>query len=668
MGIIQVLDENLASQIAAGEVVERPASVIKELLENALDAGARRVDVHLEGGGIERMSVRDDGHGMSAEDAPLCFARHATSKLKDIDELRRIGTFGFRGEALAAISSVSRVTLKTRPADEPAAFEVRVDGGNIEYVGDGAAPFGTHLDIRDLFFNVPARRKFLKSPRTEAGHVEQVVRTAALGQPDVAFRLSHEGKTLLDVPEAPLDAPLEHPRRIERAVQCLGKQVRDMLFPFEAATDSLRLSGYVVAPLETRRDFAGVHLSVNGRPVSDRGLSQAVRVAYRTLLEVGRQPILALNMEMDPEWVDVNVHPRKAEVRFSEPRVVQGHLIRLLSDFLSSTPWLSQTSQGRKYTLQAPAASAGESQAAAAVAPELQVASHMRHPPASPATLASANAGIEGQTSEPTADDPSEVHRQRVRQALERFRARKDPGDTQGGATGPAHLSRMGGGRATASARPQPKTVQPAGALETSPGLLRAERFSELRVVGQTGATYLLLEGPDGLVVIDQHAAHERVVFERLREAAASGTPRSQPLLFPMTVNLGPLESAALEEHTQVLLSYGIEMEAFGEGTALLRAVPAGLDGGQAEAIAKDALAELADDGRADSLEELRDRICAKLACHGSVRAGQTLSAEEIRALLRSLDAIDLGAHCPHGRPVVRTVRHDDMAKWFDRE
>ena len=669
MGIIQVLDENLASQIAVGEVVERPASVIKELLENSLDAGARRIDVHLEGGGIERMSVRDDGHGMSAEDAPLCFARHATSKLKEIDELRRIGTFGFRGEALAAISSVSKVTLKTRPPEEPAAFEVRVDGGNIEYVGDGAAPYGTHLDIRDLFFNVPVRRKFLKSPRTEASHVEQVVRTAALGQPDVAFRLSHEGKTLLDVPEAPPNAPLDHPRRIERAVQCLGQQVREMLFPFEAATDSLRLSGYVVAPLETRRDFAGVHLSVNGRPVSDRGLSQAVRVAYRTLLEVGRQPILALNMEMDPEWVDVNVHPRKAEVRFSEPRVVQGHMIRLLSDFLSSTPWLSQGSQGRKYSLQVPTSTQAGAPALGHVSQETEGATRMRQASGSGAALPPARPGEDTKAAPAATDDPSEIHRQRVRQALERFRARKEPGESPYAAKMPSPAPRKSGmGRATPAFSSQANAVRSAAALETSPGLLRAERFSELRVVGQTGATYLLLEGPDGLVVIDQHAAHERVVFERLRDAAASGSPRSQPLLFPMTVNLGPLESAALDEHAEVLLSYGIEMEAFGEGTALLRAVPAGLDGGQAEAIAKDALSELADDGRADSLEELRDRICARLACHGSVRAGQTLSAEEIRALLRSLDAIDLGAHCPHGRPVVRTVRHDDMAKWFDRE
>ncbi|MFZ9889221.1 MAG: DNA mismatch repair endonuclease MutL, partial [Myxococcota bacterium] len=334
MGRIHLLDEALASQIAAGEVVERPASVVKELIENSVDANARHIEVMIDGGGCDRLVVTDDGLGMAPDDAALCFSRHATSKLNDIDDLRRLGTFGFRGEALAAISSVARVTLTTRQADDDVATRVRVEGGHILEVGQVGAPVGTQVELTDLFYNVPARRKFLKTPRTEAGHVDQMMRTLALGQPGIALTLTHEGRRTLEVGAAPVDAPLDHPRRIERAVSCLGEEVRDYLYPIVAETELLTLGGYIVAPLLTRRDLAGVHLSVNGRPVSDRGLVQALRVAFRTLLEVGRQPMCALDLQLPREIVDVNVHPRKAEVRFEEPRRVHSHLIRLVGDFL----------------------------------------------------------------------------------------------------------------------------------------------------------------------------------------------------------------------------------------------------------------------------------------------------------------------------------------------
>lgn len=693
MGRIQLLDDALASQIAAGEVVERPASVAKELLENALDAGARRIEVLLEGGGIDRLCVADDGGGMAADDAALCFARHATSKLRAIDDLRRIGTFGFRGEALAAIASVARVRLLTREAGAAVASEVRVEGGKLVYQGEGAAPAGTRLEVRDLFFNVPARRKFLKSARTEVGHIEQSLRTAALGQPDIAFRLVSEGKTLLDIADAPRGAPLTHPRRVERAVACLGEQVREYLFPFEARDGELAIEGYVVAPLETRRDFAGMHLSVNGRPVQDRGLSQAARVAFRTLLEVGRQPIFALDLRMDPEWVDVNVHPRKAEVRFSDPRVVQGKLIRLLSDFLASTPWLTK-GRARAYALTLPAAHDPEAQvpvggppaprvSAVRVSAEGVSAERASAERASAEGVSAAGAPADTPRADPVsvaaapadaavAEDPAEAHRRRVREALLRFSSRAH--SSPGASAGPS--SRAVGSERLASAPPAPPPARDLSAAPSPPpppprseaGLLHTRRFADLRVVGQVGATFLLLEGADGLVVIDQHAAHERVVFERLRASVHVREAQVQPLLFPVTMALRPLESAALEEYGAELLAFGIELEPFGEGTALLRSVPGGLDAGRAEVIARDALAGFVEVGRADALDDVRDQICARLACHGSVRKGQSLAGEEIRALLRALDDIDLGAHCPHGRPVVRTLRYGEMARWFDRE
>jgi DNA mismatch repair protein MutL len=658
MGKIHVLDERLANQIAAGEVVERPASVIKELVENSLDAGATKVEVQIDEGGVGRMTVIDDGAGMSADDAALCFSRHATSKIRDATDLLAIGTFGFRGEALAAIASVARVRLLTRPRDAETAHEVRIDAGRIAHIGEQGAPKGTRIDVEDLFFNTPVRRKFLKTLRTEAGHVEDAIAAAALGEPYVSFRLVVDGKVVLDVPAAPPDAPLTHPRRIERAVACLGNHVRPMLFPVDAKGDVIGLSGYVVAPLETRRDMAGVHVSVNRRPVSDRGLSQAVRLAFRTLLEVGRQPIVALDVAIPHELVDVNVHPRKAEVRFADPRRVHGNIIRLLGDFLATTPWLKgpQRSHGtmpaRTFLLQSGALLDAPGQASAT------------HDVAHDATVGEALSADAPTENEAPVDDGMQAQRERIRAALARYGEGRPPNakrlDDDVSAT--TTTWRAPAGTAPFVARAPAPTL-----LVPEAGVGGAGSFSRLRVVGQVTATYLILEAPDGMVVIDQHAAHERVVFERLRAGLGASTAPSQPLLLPVQIELSAKEMAALEDDDGVLLRYGLDVAPFGGRTALVKAVPPGLDGKKAEAITRDALAELAENGGTDALNARVDALCARLACHAAIRAGDKLSAEEIRALLTQLDAIDLGAHCPHGRPVVRTVRYSEMAAWFDR-
>jgi DNA mismatch repair protein MutL len=371
--------------------------------------------------------------------------------------------------------------------------------------------------------------------------------------------------------------------------------VRPFLFPFAAKTELITMTGHVVAPLETRRDLAGVHIAVNARPVSDRGLVQAVRTAFRTLLEVGRQPILAVNIAIDPEFVDVNVHPRKAEVRFADPRRVHGHLIALLSEFLSKTPWLQGNAATKRVVI--------------------------------------APLSFTTPQTNPLADE----HRDRVRAAMEKLNA------------------------AVPSRQPE---------VFTSAGTGGAQSFSSLRVVGQVGGTYLVLEGPSGMVVIDQHAAHERVVFERLRAQRAMAEAPSQPLLLPIQLDLSATERAALDDdNARALLSrHGLVVEPFGPHTAMVKALPPGLDARKAEQIARDALAELAREGTTGALDDRLDRVCARLACHAAVRAGDTMSHDSVRALLRDLDAIDLGAHCPHGRPVVRTLRYDEMALWFDRK
>jgi DNA mismatch repair protein MutL len=617
VGVISVLATEVADQIAAGEVVERPASVIKELVENALDAGASRVSVHADGGGLVRMRVIDDGGGMAPDDAVLCFSRHATSKVRVAEDLLRIGTFGFRGEALAAIASVARTRLVTRTRDATVASEVRVDGGRVAHVGELGAPVGTTIDVEDLFFNVPARRKFLKAARTELGHIEDALADAALAHPHVAFSLSVDGKPILDLAAAPTHAPLDHAQRIERAVSCLGKHVRPLLYPIDAKSELVRLTGYIVAPLETRRDLTGVHLSVNGRPVTDRGLVGAVRTAFRTLLEVGRQPIVALDLAIDPELVDVNVHPRKSEVRFADPRRVSGHVIALLSEFLAQTPWLK--------TRDSPP------------------------PPARVFSLAHKDGSLSPTPAEHAEDPVLDAHRARVQQALTRF-------DERMRARGGAPASSYGALESDAS-----PTLPLAG-------VGAAGSFSALRVVGQVQGTFLILEGPDGMVVVDQHAAHERVVFERLKAARALADAPTQPLLVPMQLELSHAEVSALEDESNraLLARHGLVLEPFGPRQALIKALPPGLDGKRTEQIARDALKEMSIE-TSGALEEREDAVCARLACHAAVRAGDAMSGESIRALLRDLDAIDLGAHCPHGRPVVRTLRFEEMASWFDR-
>lgn len=651
MGVIQVLPAAVADQIAAGEVVERPASVIKELIENALDAGATRLEVDVVGGGLERMVVQDNGGGMADDDAVLCFSRHATSKLRAADDLLRIGTFGFRGEALAAISSVARVVLTTRRAGASEGFQVNVDGGRVLDVGAAGALPGTRVEVQDLFFNVPARRKFLKTARTESAHIEEALLDVGLCRPDVAVKLVVDGKIVLDLPAvaapapgADVDAnddPLRSPARLDRVVRCLGKHLRPYLYPFSGQTDLMTVRGHIVAPLETRRDLHGVHLSVNGRPVSDRQLVQAVRAAFRTLLEVGRQPIVALDIALDPALVDVNVHPRKAEVRFSDPRRVSGHLIALLSQFLATTPWLQhQPKPAQTFRLQEGAG----------------------------ATLSTAHSTTTTGTDDGSADGADHA-KNRIKEALARFadRQRSQP-------PSPTHPPMPVGPAASATTTTAMTTTTTTMAsfssLRSAPGRGGAAAFSALRVVGQVGGTYLVLEGPEGMVVIDQHAAHERVVFERLRARHTDGDARSQPLLLPITIELSARERAALDDDDVLahLHRFGLEVEGYAQHTALVRALPPGLDGKKALTIVRDALHELGSSGTAQTLEDRVDAVCARLACHAAIRAGDSMAPAQVMALLRDLDAIDLGAHCPHGRPVVRSVGYGELAGWFDRD
>jgi len=618
MGKIALLSDLVANQIAAGEVVERPASVVKELVENALDAGATQIDVRIDAGGRGRIVIQDNGEGMDAADAVLAFSRHATSKLRSAEDLGELRSFGFRGEALPSIASVSRLKLVTRLKGAAVATEVAIHGGTLQHVKDAGGVQGTRVEVAELFFNVPARLKFLRSERAELLAIEQGLRAAAMANSGVGFSLHADGgKRLFEVNAG---AP-----ELERVVQCLGEEVRGAVYGFKGieakGLDAVHVHGYAVAPTVTRRDSRGIHVFVNGRPVSDVRLSQLVKLAYKTLLEIGRYPWCVLYVDVEPQAVDVNVHPQKSQVRFSDVAKVESAVMRTLRDFLATTPWAA-VGPKRTYELGQFAAEAAfferklgayEPAMEPRAAPELKKAPGLfstAEPWATPEFMAP--------TLTPEAPAPA-----------------------------PAP---------TPALRP----------LSLSEGL-----YSRLRIIGQVAQTYLLFEGDMGLVLVDQHAAHERVLFEKLCAEFDANGLKSQRLLFPISLKLSPDELAVLEQHQgddALLKRLGIELELFGEREALVRALPPGMSNDAAESLCRDALAALeAAAVASDALFELRDRICALIACHSSVRKGQLLDHEEIRALVAQMDAIDFSAHCPHGRPVAKIFGANEMAKWFSR-
>lgn len=629
MSVIHLLDSQTADQIAAGEVVEGPWCVVKELVENALDAQASHIDVCAQSGGIKSIVVTDNGVGMCEQDARLCTQRHATSKLRALSDLDTLGSFGFRGEAMAAIAAVSRMQITTRMQGQSAAFCLELAAGRVVSEHPAGADMGTRIQVADLFFNTPARFEFLKTARWEAAAIEQVMRDVALSCPQVAIDLRIDNKQLFHVAAAPADAALESPLRMQRAVACLGQAVRDELYPFCAKQEDLQLQGYLVSPLVTRRDSRGIKLFVNGRCVASPQLTQAIKVAYRTLLEVGRFPICALNLQLDPALVDVNVHPQKREVRFRQSDQVQRRIIGWLGDFLATTPWLRKRTQPSTPTVFSP-------------------------PPRRPLAAATSFAQKKAKAATAAWSVQKSLLQHAVPTLPQQGTAQSAPAGSVTTATQPQ----------TAVASP---TTQPTTPQQQHFGLAGASSFAQLQVIGQVAKTFLVLEGPNGMVLLDQHAAHERVVFQQLQQEVARNQVACQNLLLPIQLPLQPEQMQALQEHGDQLRSYGLQVEPFGQSHAVIKALPACLKMQAAQEMVRDALAELHRNQRADTLQEHTDRICASMACHGSIRSGQTLTNQEIAALLRQLDAIPFAAHCPHGRPILRQFTQTQMGRWFDR-
>ena len=627
--LIHILPSALIDQIAAGEVVERPASVVKELVENSLDAGAARVTCRVEQGGRSLVRVTDDGAGMSRGDALLAVRRHATSKIASADDLARIATLGFRGEALPSIAAVSRLRILTRRAEDPAGTLVLVEAGGAPEASDAASPAGCEVEVRDLFFNTPARRKFLRTQATELGHIQAWMGRLALVCPAVHLRLEHGGRTLLDAP-ATGDAA-------QRAAAILGREVFEHLHPVAYREEGIEVGGLACDPEHSRPNARAVQLFVNGRYVRDRMLQHAVMDAYRTVLPAGRYPTVLLKIEMDPALVDVNVHPQKTEVRFGDTRLIHRVVQTAVAEVLAAAPWMRK---GRTYRL--------------------------------------GSGGGLAEDGSPGSGGRQEHGRARqVREALGRYqRFRQGEGSREPWRSPGFSGARTGSVPGTTTPQ-RGETAQAPGQTAPAPGALDVPEdfgagktelpLSQWRLVGTLWNTYLLLASSGRLVVVDQHAAAERITFERLRAGFVAGRVESQRLLVPAQLEVGGDAEAVCAEHRARLEQVGFEIEPFGPGVVKVAAVPALLSRAQVAPLVRDVLDELAERAEASPWEAACLEVLGRMACHGSVRAGQVLSEQEIRALLAQLERIDYAGTCPHGRPVLVSFPRPGVERWFHR-
>ncbi len=585
---IRQLPDTLINQIAAGEVVERPASVVKELVENALDAGARRIEIDLEEGGIRLIRIRDDGGGIPAGELPLAIARHATSKITSLDDLEAVATLGFRGEALPSIASVSRFTLSSRREGSRHGAALHVEGGRAGEVLPKSHPTGTTVEVRDLFFNVPARRKFMRAERTELGHIEEWLRSLALARPDVELRVSHNGK-----PSRRWKGEGDLLSEV-RLHEALGEEFAKNTLRIDHAGAGLRLQGWIAQPSYNRASADQQYLYVNGRSVRDRSIAHAVKQAFADVLFHGRQPAYVLFLELDPRGVDVNVHPAKHEVRFRDARLVHDFVYRTLHAALAETR-------------------AGAMEDAA---PAVQ--SIVGHAGPSAWAMPQSNLAL------------------RV--------------DEQRGAYAALYSA--------------PAQVLPQASDEAAPPLGYA--------IAQLHGIYILAENADGLIVVDMHAAHERIGYEKLKSAHDGEGLRTQPLLVPMTVAVAVREADVAERVAGTLAQLGFEVTRNGPQSLALRSVPALLADGEVEGLLRDVLADLREHGETSSLGAVRiasarDELLSTMACHGAVRANRKLTIPEMNALLREMEATERSGQCNHGRPTWARFTLPDIDRWFLR-
>ncbi|MBI5184768.1 MAG: DNA mismatch repair endonuclease MutL [Nitrospinae bacterium] len=612
--IIRVLPEDLANKIAAGEVVERPASVVKELVENSVDAGAGSIAIDLENGGKRLIHIQDDGSGMNRDDALLAFERHATSKIRANEDLFNIRTLGFRGEALPSIAAVSKVLLTTSTGEPGQGQKLCIEGGALRDVKAAAHPKGTSLMVRQLFFNTPARRKFLKTDQTELSHISNTVMRQALARPDISFRINHNGRNLVNAPA--------HSQILPRIMDLFGRDLVSDLVPVQFRKNGFGLDGYVSKPHCHRVAKDALFFYVNGRYVKDRVVTHAVLEAFRGLLPKERVPMAFLYLEISPGSVDVNVHPSKTEVRFAEQSEVHSFISQSIKEGLKSG--------GGKH---APAEAARKKEAS--VAPEVREQTAvlvkdktsyvpLPFPPAFPFT--------------PRREYPAPATQAKYVQSR--------------------HIKGPGEGSEGLKSTPVP-----------APRLMDASSlgYSDFRTIGQIDNSFIVLEGKKGMVLVDQHTAHERVLYERFLAEKEKKSVEAQSLLFPLTLEFTKGEALLLESMADELEALGFEVESFGGNSVLVRSVPSLLSDKDCKLILRDVLDRAALLGKGASLEELAGDIIAVMACHAAVRAGQSLKREEMLSLMEKLQATNRPFTCPHGRPIALFFEMAQIKKSFLR-
>jgi len=619
-GIIHLLSERTINRIAAGEVVERPASAVKELVENAIDAGASRIDVVLRDGGRELIQVKDDGCGMTEGELSLSVERHATSKLKD-EDLINIGSLGFRGEALASIGAVARLTVTSRSSGSDDAWAVTVDAGAKSKIAPAALTEGTVIEVRDLFYATPARLKFLKTTRTEYAQASDVMKRLAMAHPEVAFTLSDGDRTTF---RAPSVVNLVGDARLERLGSILGKDFRENALEIDAEREGMRLTGYAGLPTYNRGNAQQQYLFVNGRPVKDRMLNGAVRGAYRDYLARDRHPSLALFLDVPASFVDVNVHPAKAEVRFRDAGVVRGLIVSSLRHALSAA--------GHRASTTVADAALGA----------------MRPHEGGTAMPWSRAAGGAPNLPRGFADVVNQIY------SPDQYPAPGGFGENE----------QMGFEARGEMAAPSARNIEQS-AYDTENAATPNYPLGTAR--GQVHATYIVSQTADGLVIVDQHAAHERLVYERMKkQIAATGVAR-QALLLPEVVELEEAPAAHLLARADELAALGLIIEPFGDNVVMVREVPAMLGKLDVKGLVRDLADELTELDEALSLKEKLEDVCGTMACHGSVRAGRRLTVDEMNALLREMEETPHSGQCNHGRPTYVELKLADIEKLFGR-
>ncbi|MGD1877915.1 MAG: DNA mismatch repair endonuclease MutL [Kiloniellaceae bacterium] len=616
---IRRLPETLVNQIAAGEVVERPAAAVKELVENALDAGARHIDVVLRDGGRALLAVTDDGCGMTPADLILAVERHATSKLPD-DDLVHIASLGFRGEALPSIGAVARLTVTSRPADAEEAWALSVEGGKLSPPVPAAHPKGTRVEVRDLFYATPARLKFLKAARTEVSHAQDTVNRLAMAHPAVGFTLSDGERKLIGL--APAEGELFE-GRLKRLSSLMGRDFADNALPIEATREGIRLTGYIGLPTLNRGNAQHQYLFVNGRPVRDKLLYGAIRGAYQDFLARDRHPLVALFVELSSEEVDVNVHPAKAEVRFRDPGLVRGLIVSACKHALAQAGHRASTTVSDS--------------ALGALRPQ--------------GNWNQTNWG-EGRTSLPRGLAEATAS---YAAPLDHTWGQQVGGQQFGGQTLPgldaAPAAMAAAVQAAAREASDPDSAQyPLGAARA-----------------QVHGTYVVAQTSDGIVIVDQHAAHERLVYERMKQQLGERGVQRQMLLLPEVVELDETAAHRVAERAEELAELGLVVEAFGPGAIVVREVPALLGEVDVHGLIRDLADELAELGEALALKERLEHVCGTMACHGSVRAGRILNTTEMNALLRQMEATPHSGQCNHGRPTYVELKLADIERLFGR-